>query len=106
MARKNFPEIDDHGLPQDFPHSPPEGYRYETVCFKRNVIAVWTVYDRGFVYSDYNPVRCIWGFFNTKTGTYSAPINATKQGNPVDIKDTTPYTAMQLNLNPLERAFL
>ena len=32
------------------------------------------------------------------------PINYSKQGDPVDIKDTRPYTAMQLNLNPLEAA--
>jgi hypothetical protein len=104
-AQKNSPEIY-HELPQNFPHTAPEGYKYEAVCFKRNVIAIRSVYDSGFVYSDYLPVRCIWGFYNTKTGEYSAPINATKQGNTVNVEHTTPYSAMQLNLNPLERAFL
>ena len=40
-----------------------------------------------------------------KTGRYSAPINYSKQGDPVDINNTRPYTAMQLNLNPLMAAF-
>ena len=100
-AQKNSPEVY-HELPADFPHAAPEGYRYEAVCFKNNVIAIRTVYDAGFVFNDHNPHHCIWGFYNTKTREYSAPINATKQGDKVNVRDTTPYSAMQLNLNPLE----
>ena len=39
-----------------------------------------------------------------KSRRYSAPINYSKQGDTVDINKTRPYTAMQLNLNPLEAA--
>ena len=52
--------------------------------------------------TDKFPVRSIWGFFNTKTEEYLSPINSTKQGNPVDIHRTTPYSAMVPDLNPLE----
>lgn len=91
-------------LPLDFPHIAPEGYRYEILQFKRNVLAIWTVYDRGFVYNGHTPTRCIWGFYDTKKQCYYAPINSTKQGDQVDIESTTPYSSMQLNLNPLAYA--
>ena len=89
-------------LPHDFSHQPPKGYRYETVRKNASTVAIWTVCNPGFIYNDGNDVRCIWGFYNTKTRTYYAPINSTKQGDIVDIKNTTPYSAMQLHLNPLE----
>lgn len=91
-------------LPPSFSHQPPEGYRYEVLPYKSNVVSVWTVCNPGFVYNDGDPVRCIWGFYNTKKQQYYAPINSKKVGAPVDINDTTPYTAMQLKLNPLEYA--
>tara|TARA_B100000085_G_scaffold152700_1_gene138771 strand:+ start:269 stop:571 length:303 start_codon:yes stop_codon:yes gene_type:complete len=91
-------------LPLDFHHEPPQGYRYEVIRKNASVLAIWTVCNPGFVYNDGNDVRCIWGFYNTKKGTYHAPINSTKVGNQVDIESTTPYSAMQLNLNPLEYA--
>jgi len=91
-------------LPLDFPHIAPEGYRYEIIQFKRNVLAIWTVYDRGFVYNDHSPTYCIWGFYDTKTKCYHAPINSSKSGDKVNVKKTTPYTAMPLNLNPLAYA--
>ena len=90
-------------LPHDFPHQPPTGYRYETVQFKSNVVAIWTVCNPGFVYNDGNDVRCIWGFYKPKKQQYFAPINSKKVGDQVNVNDTTPYTAMQLNFNPLER---
>jgi len=93
-------------LPHDFPHKAPKGYRYETLQFKRNVVSIWTVHQHGFVYNGHNECHCIWGFYNTKERQYYAPINSTKQGDQVDINSTTPYTAMPLNLNPLEAAFL
>ena len=96
-------------LPYDFPHQPPTGYRYETVSFKSNVTAIWLVSHRGFIYNNNNPTRTIWGFVKTKRGkkgsittTYHAPINSNKVGDEVDINNTRNYTAMQLNLNPLE----
>ena len=91
-------------LPQSFPHQAPDGYEYRTIQFKRSVISIWTVYQRGFVYNDHSPSYCIWGFYDTKTGNYHAPINSTKVGDIVDVKSTTPYTAMPLNLNPLAYA--
>jgi len=77
---------------------------YEQTEFKRNVIAIWIHYERRFNYNLGDPVRCIWGFYDTKKQCYYAPINSTKQGNQVDIESTTPYSSMQLNLNPLEYA--
>jgi len=91
-------------LPYDFPHVAPKGMYYEQTEFKRNVIAIWIHYERRFNYNLGDPVRCIWGFYDTKKQCYYAPINSTKQGNQVDIESTTPYSSMQLNLNPLEYA--
>ena len=88
-----------------FPHKAPKGYSYEVEQFKRNVLSLWVLNHGEVSYTDKTP-RSIWGFYDTKTGNYYAPINATKQGDQVDIKNTTPYSAMQLNLNPLEAAFV
>lgn len=88
-------------LPPDFPHTPPKGYSYEVHPFKRNLIAIWLRNHSFFSYTS-DPVRTIWGFYDGKKRCYYAPINSTKQGNKVDIADTRNYTAMQLNLNPLE----
>ena len=90
-------------LPPDFPHEPPKGYHYEVEQFRRNVYRILIVNDGSFSYTDVPP-KSVWGFYDSKKGSYSAPINYSKQGDPVDIKDTRPYTAMQLNLNPLEAA--
>ena len=93
-------------LPNDFPHTAPQGYRYEVIQSKTNVISIWTVYQSGFTYNGNAESHCIWGFYNTKQREYYAPINSKKIGNKVDVKSTTPYSAMQLNLNPLELAFV
>jgi len=90
-------------LPPDFPHEPPKGYHYEVESFRRNVCRICIINDGSFSYTDVAP-KSVWGFYNTKSRTYSAPINFSKQGNTVDINKTRPYTAMQLNLNPLEAA--
>ena len=90
-------------LPPDFPHEPPKGYHYEVESFRRNVCRICIVNDGSFSYTDVAP-KSVWGFYNTKSRTYSAPINFSKQGDTVDINQTRPYTAMQLNLNPLEAA--
>ena len=89
-------------LPDDFTHRPPAGYRYEAIRKNANVVAIWTVCNPGFVYNDSNDILFIWGFYNQKKRQYFAPINSNKVGAVVDINNTTPYTAMQLNLNPLE----
>ena len=93
-------------LPNDFPHIAPKGYRYATLQPKRNIISIWTVYQPGFTYNGYVESHCIWGFYNTKEQQYYAPINSTKQGNQVDVNDTTPYTSMPLNLNPLMQCLM
>jgi len=93
-------------IPSDFPHQAPKGMYYDSVQFKRNVVAIWIHYKRKFDYNNGDHVRCIWGFYDTKTRTYYAPINSSKQGSKVDVNSTTPYTAMPINLSPLELAFL
>jgi len=94
-------------LPNDFPYQscPPQGYSYETTLFKRNILAIWICNHGKFSYTNKTP-KSIWGFWCGKTKKYYAPINSSKLGSEVDIKDTTAYSSMQLNLNPLERAFL
>ena len=87
----------------EFKHDPPKGYRYEVIRKNSSIVAIWTVCNPGFVYNDGNDVRCIWGFYNPKKQQYYAPINSNKVGNPVDFSNTTPYTAMPLNINPLEQ---
>ena len=93
-------------LPASFTHKPPNGYRYEVIRKNASVLAIWSVCNPGYVYNDGADVRCIWGFYNTKKGCYYAPINSTMQGDQVDISSTTPYTAMQLNLNPLMQCLM
>ena len=93
-------------LPNDFPHTAPQGYRYEVIQSKTNVISIWTVFERGFTYNDHNESHCIWGFYNTKTGNYHAPINSKKMGDVVKLEHTSPYSAMQLNLKGLEQFFV
>ena len=92
-------------LPTDFIHEPPKGYHYEVDQFRRNVHRICIVNDGTFSYTDVAP-KSVWGFYNTKTGKYSAPVNFSKQGDTVDINRTTPYSAMQLNLNPLEQCLM
>ena len=91
--------------PPDFTHKAPEGYSYEFSSFKRNLTAIWLRNHSTFSYTN-DPVRTIFGFYNTKTGKYYAPINSKKVGKEVKLSDTRNYTAMPLRLTPLERAFL
>lgn len=93
-------------LPPDFPHKPPKGMYYEQTEFKRNVVAIWVHYKRRFDYNLGDAVRCIWGFYNSKTKEYHAPINSSTMGSIVDINKTTPYSAMQLQLKGLEQFFV
>lgn len=93
-------------LVPEFPHKAPEGYRYESELFKRNVIAIWIHHCRRFNYNSGDAVRCIWGFYNSKTKEYYAPINSKTVGKCVRISDTTPYSAMILKQTPLESAFV
>jgi len=88
-----------------FPHKAPQNYHYEQTSFKRNVTAIWICDDHTYDYNFGEPVRCIWGFYNSKTGQYHSPINSSTVGSVVDPKQTTPYSAMQIKMNPLEAAF-
>lgn len=92
-------------LPADFPHDSPKGYSYVVEEFKRNIIRISIVNHATFSYTN-TPPKSVWGFYNTKQRAYFAPINFTKRGDQVDVNNTTPYSAMQLNLNPLERALM
>jgi len=86
-----------------FIHSAPsDNHYYEQECFKRNVIAIWLVYRPGYLFNGHSPHRTIWGFYDTKKRQFHAPKNSKTVGDVVDINDTTPFSAMQINLNPLE----
>ena len=97
-------------LPSDFIHEPPEGFHYEVDQFRRNVHRICIINDGSFSYTDVAP-KSVWGFVKYKTTkrssshTYYAPINSNKIGNEVDIKDTRPYSAMQINYKGLEAFF-
>ena len=92
-------------LPEDFPHQPPESYTYEVTEFKRNTLAIWCCNHSQFNYNGGDVAKTIWGFYDTKKRQYHAPINSKKVGAVVDISTTRSYTAMTINLSPLERAF-
>jgi hypothetical protein len=91
-------------LPPEFQHQPPSNYSYEVTQHNKKYLAIWIVNHQEFTYTD-TPPRSIWGFYSRTKRCYHAPINSTKHGDKVDISNTRPYTAMQLNLNPLERLF-
>tara|TARA_B100000131_G_scaffold90978_1_gene87702 strand:- start:838 stop:1125 length:288 start_codon:yes stop_codon:yes gene_type:complete len=89
----------------DFPHVPPDNCYYEYKDFRKNMLSIWLCDRTPFNYTNRTPIRSIWGFYNTKTKQYYAPINATKQGDKVSIDKTSAYTAMQIICTPLELAF-
>ena len=89
----------------EFTHKAPKGYSYEFEKFKRNVVAIWIRNHSQFSYNGGAPIKSIWGFYNSKTREYHAPVNPKKVGDVVDFNSTTPYSAMQLNLKGLEAFF-
>jgi len=89
----------------EFAHKPPKGYSYEFEQYKRNVVAIWIRNHSQFSYNGGAPIKSIWGFYNSKTREYHAPVNSKKVGDVVNINSTTPYSAMQLNLKGLEVFF-
>jgi len=89
-----------------FPHKAPEGYHYEQTQFKRNITAIWIHDNRTYDYNNGKHVSCIWGFYNSKTGQYHAPINSSTVGGVVDPSRTSPYSAMIPKQTPLESAFV
>jgi len=88
-----------------FPHKAPRNYHYEQSQFKRNITAIWICDDRHYDYNNGKSVRCIWGFYNSKTQQWHAPVNSSTVGDVVDPKNTSPYSAVQLKLNPLMSCF-
>lgn len=90
----------------EFIHKPPKGYSYEIEPFKRNVVSIWIHNCYKFDYNLGSPVRSIWGFYNTKTRQFHAPVNSKTVGNVVEINRTTPYTAMQIRQTILEQCFV
>jgi hypothetical protein len=98
-------------LPSDFPHSPPDGYSYLVEQHNASTISIWLLHHRRYLFRDDDKrVRTIWGFVKTRStkkrgnqNTYHAPINSNKIGKEVLVNNTSPYTSMQLNLNPLEQ---
>lgn len=90
----------------NFPHSAPEGYYYSFEKFNSNLISIWLNFEQKFSYNSGESVQTIWGFYDTKKKKYYAPINSKKSGSEVDIKQTTPYSAMQIKTTPLERCFM
>jgi hypothetical protein len=89
----------------DFPHTAPESYSYEFEEFNSRFISIWLVHSFPYSYTS-KRVRTIWGFYNFKKKEYYAPINSSKVGDKVDIKNTRNYTAMQILLTPLEKCFV
>jgi hypothetical protein len=92
-------------LPPTFHHSPPQGYSYEVKQFKSNVLSIWICDHRTYDYNNGKPVSCIWGFYSQKTEKYHIPSNSKTLGAVVDIKRTSPYSAIIPNLNPLMSCF-
>ena len=90
----------------EFPHKAPKGYYYEYAQFKSNVVAIWIHNSYRFDYNDGSPVRCIWGFYNSKTKDYHSPVNSKTVGKCVRIEQTSPYSAMIPKRTPLECAFV
>jgi hypothetical protein len=88
-----------------FPHKAPRGLYYTQTQFKRNITAIWIHYDRQFDYNNGKPVKCIWGFFNSKTEQWHSPVNSSTVGSVVDPMRTSPYSAMLIKLNPLMSCF-
>jgi hypothetical protein len=89
-----------------FPHKAPKNYWYETEEYKRNVLRIVLWCNKIFDYNGGKKTKTVWGFYNKKTRQFFAPKNYNTVGELVDIRSTTPWTAMQINLTPLERCFL
>ena len=87
-------------------HRGPEGYEYVMDDFNKSTKRIWIVnHTQEFQYREgAGPPKSIWGFFKPRTKEYFAPINSKRIGKKVRLEDTSPYTAMQKNYNPLEQA--
>ena len=93
------------GIPQ-FTHQPPHQMYYEVESHKRHILSIWVCYRNTFTYNDSKPIRCIWGFWSSKTNQFSSPVNSKTVGKVVKFEDTSPYSAMIPKVNPLTAAFV
>ena len=84
------------------PVKAPKGYHYEVTEFKRNVYAIWLCGGRTYLYKKGESARTIHSFYDVKKKVWYAPINSKKVGKPVSITTIRAWTAMPLNLNPLQ----
>ena len=101
--------VRDDWIPSDFIHEPPEGYSYEVQQYKRNILSIWLLYHCQYNYNDGDPISTIWGFVKyktTKAVRTLMPPSTQIRSEKVDMQNTRPYTAMQLNLTPLEKLLL
>ena len=90
----------------EFPHNAPKGYEYWTDDYSKTIKRIWIRnISREFIYGDEKHPSSVWGFYCTKKKEYISPVNSKKPGKVVKVQNTTPYTAMPLNLTPLELAF-
>ena len=90
----------------EFPHKAPKGYEYWTDDYSKTIKRIWIRnISREFIYGDDKHPSSVWGFFCRRKGVFLAPVNSKKPGKVVNPNNTTPYTAMQLKLTPLELAF-
>ena len=90
----------------EFPHKAPKGYEYWTDDYSKTIKRIWIRnISREFIYGDEKHPSSVWGFYCTKKKEYISPVNSKKPGKVVKVQNTTPYTAMPLNLTPLELAF-
>jgi len=70
------------------------------------LIAIWLRHHKVYDYNLGKSVKSIWGFYSPKKREYYAPINSSKTGAVVNIQNTTPYTAMPIQLTTLEKCFI
>lgn len=73
--------------------------------FNRKFYIIKLIHPDIYTYTS-ERVWTVWGFVCKKTNQIYAPVNAKTPGKVVDFSQTTPYTSMPLNLNPLEMAFV
>jgi|ETN01SMinimDraft_1059929.scaffolds.fasta_scaffold06255_4 hypothetical protein len=92
-------------LPNSFPHEPPQGYTYETTE-SGSILVIFICNHSHFTYTSHSPIKSYWGTYDRKTECYFQADATSLKFNKVDIKRTTPYSAVNVKLNPLEMAFL
>ena len=89
-----------------FNHTPPDGCSYSFEEYKPGVVSIWLNNPRKFDYNMGKPTRTIWGFYDTKSNKFFAPINSKTIGKEVEFKNTRNYTAMQIKPSPLDAFFV